>query len=267
MAVTLDRDIDFRRPHLGLMPLETPRALSEFTWLLTSAPFLKFTPKGDGHPVVVCPGFMASDKSTKFLRAFLKSRNYQTFGWELGRNFGPKTVGHQGELLVDRIRSIHEETGQKVSLVGWSLGGVLARETAKKMPDEVRQVITLGSPFGGAPKTSNIAGLYKALTGHDFGADEDYRELEANLHRAPEHVPSTSIFSKTDAIVSWKACLEPKSEITQNIEVYASHCGLGMNPLVFSLLADRLVLNKDNWQKFNVSKNFLLRSLMPRQKH
>ena len=133
------------RPPSPLLALtELPRALAELGTLPLASGWLATAPRGDGHPVLVLPGFIASDTSTAILRRYLKRMGYDAHAWELGRNLGPKAIGREGEKLVARLRAIHELTGQKVSLVGWSLGGVMARLVARRAPEAVRQVISLG---------------------------------------------------------------------------------------------------------------------------
>lgn len=239
-------------PPLPLLPLEGPRALTEWQWLALSRRFLSQAPEGDAHPVIVCPGFMASDYSTIPLRRFLIKKGYNAHGWGLGPNLGLKTTGNEGERLIEKVIELYRHTHRKVTLIGWSLGGVLSREIAKRLPDQIRQVITLGSPIAGKVSASTIGWLYQRLTGHKPG-EEEFRELEENLIDPPEFVPSTSIYTKTDSIVAWKSCIEPPSEKTDNIEVYASHVGLGVNPFVFYAVADRLALPRDEWKPFDRS--------------
>jgi len=240
--------------------------MSEFSLLMTSRPLLRNTPMGDGHPIIVCPGFAAGDISTSILRNFLKSKDYNVHGWELGRNFGIKTVGTKGEALAERVIDLYRHTHRKVTLIGWSLGGILAREVAKQLPDQVRQVITLGSPIAGKPESSNIDWLYRRLTGHRTGTQE-LSELEHNLINPPDFVPSTSIYSKTDGIVAWQTCIEPKTPLTDNIEVVASHCGLGFNPIVFYALADRLCLPEGEWVPFDRENPSYRRFFYPSSGH
>jgi pimeloyl-ACP methyl ester carboxylesterase len=142
-----------------------------------------------------------------------------------------------------------------VSLIGWSLGGVMSRELAKRFPQMVRQVVTLGSPFGGNPRASYAFNLYRAITGHDIDPDTMAEEFEA-LRRPPPRVPTTAIYSKTDGVVAWRNCVEQPGPLTDNIEVYASHCGLGVNPAVFFALADRLALPETDWQRFDRSSTW-----------
>src|SRR3954471_15333627 len=135
----------FQPPPSRLLQLMELRAFGEFSASLALMPLLNRTPRGDGHPVLVLPGLIASDTSTKLLRAFLAGRGYETHGWGLGRNMGLKE-GLQ-EKMLRKVRRLHEQTGRKVSVIGWSLGGVYAREIAGELPDAVRTCIMLGSPI------------------------------------------------------------------------------------------------------------------------
>ena len=143
------------RPPLTLALLEFSRAFGEFSFLPAAEYPLRLTPTGDGHSVVVAPGFLTSDNSTRPLRRFIRNREYYVYGWKMGRNMGPTTVGDGLERLVDLVHTIHRQSNRKVSLIGWSLGGVMLREVAKLYPDIVRQVITLGSPLHREPSVSN----------------------------------------------------------------------------------------------------------------
>ncbi len=251
MASKALNSFDYSPPSPLLAITELPRAMVELGALPWATPLLMRAPKGDGHPVLVLPGFMTSDRSTTTLRRYLDRLGYQSFGWELGRNLGPKAIGDEGEKLVARLEEIFEQTGQKVSLVGWSLGGLMARIIARRRPDMVRQVITLGSPIGGSPTATNAWRLYQLMTGQkvtDKGAQDQIREGQG---KSP--VPSTAIFTKSDGVVAWQICLEPKAENTDNIEVLGSHCGLGVNPVVLYAVADRLALAENAWTPFKRS--------------
>ena len=237
-------------PPFPLPFLEAGRALGEMASLPAARFLLRFAPSGDGHPVVVLPGFLTSDRSTSLLRSFIESKGYNAHGWNLGRNMGPGTAGPNSEWLAEHVISVYRRTRRKVSLVGWSLGGVLARELAKRMPDQIRQVITLGSPLSGQPNASSIAWLYKRV-GTPAIDTPQMAEIIKNVRHPPKHTPSTAIFSKTDGIVPWRGCLEPKASNTDNIEVYASHCGLGVNPFVYFAIADRLALPENGWRRFD----------------
>lgn len=238
-------------PSLMLALTELPRALFELGSIPFSAPLLSTAPRGDGHPVLVLPGFVTTDASTGVLRKYLKGLGYDVHTWDLGRNLGPKAIGHEGEKLIARLDAIHEKCGKTVSLVGWSLGGMMARQLARRRPDLVRQVITLGSPIVGNPRATNAWRAYQSLTGHqidDEGARAQLRESEL-----PPPVPSTAIYTKEDGIVAWQNCIEPKADLTDNIQVYGSHCGLGVNPVVLYAVADRLAQPEGTWKPFDRS--------------
>jgi pimeloyl-ACP methyl ester carboxylesterase len=235
-------------PSAALALSELGRALFELGTLPLASPLLMSAKRGDGHPVLVLPGFVTSDLSTTVLRRFLRTLGYDAHAWELGRNLGPRAIGWEGEKLIARLEAIHAKTGKKVSLVGWSLGGVLARQLSRRRPDLVRQVISLGSPFAGDPRATNVWKAYEFLTGQrlkDADTQAQLRESEA-----PPPVPSTSIYSKGDGIVAWQNCLEPECATTDNIEVNGSHCGLGVNPSVLYAVADRLSLAEGEWKPF-----------------
>ena len=237
-----------KAPSALLALTELPRALFELAALPWAAPARAPAPPGAGHPVIVLPGFVTSDRSTGVLRAFLKRQGYHAHTWDLGRNMGPKAIGRQGEKLIDRVLAVHEATGQKVSLVGWSLGGVMARLVAKRVPHAIRQVITLGSPFSGSPKASNVWRAYEYLTGQKVDAEQ----TKAQLHEvsAPPPVPSTAIYSRGDGVVAWQNCCEEIGAMSENIEVHGCHCGLGVNASVLYAIADRLAQAEDDWHPF-----------------
>ena len=234
-----------RAPGAFLLALEG-RAPLEFGATLATWPLLKNAPKGDGHAVVVFPGLGAGDATTAPLRSFLDGQGYETYGWDLGVNLGPR----EGVLdkSLERLRQIHKDSGRKVSLVGWSLGGIYAREFAKSLPTHVRSVITLGTPFTGDPRATNAWRFYEFASGHKL----DNPDMLHHLKEAPP-VPTTSIFSRTDGVVSWPLSLQRETKQAENIEVFASHIGLGMNPAALYAVADRLAQPEGNWQKFDRS--------------
>lgn len=241
---------DIKPPSALLALTELPRAIAEWGSLTMSMGTLLTTaPKGDGHPVLVLPGFMTSDTSTRVLRRFLRMLGYDAHTWNLGRNLGPRAIGAQGEKLVERLREVHEATGQKVSLVGWSLGGVMARLLARRAPDAVRQVVTLGSPFAGSPKSSNVWKLYEYMSGTTVDGQHTQGMLAEIA--APPAVPTTAIYTKADGVVAWETCREVESELAENIEVHGSHCGLGVNPSVLYAVADRLARKPGATGRFN----------------
>lgn len=230
---------------------ELPRALAELGSLPWASPLLMTAPRGDGHPVLVLPGFITSDVSTSLLRRYLAALGHDAHAWELGRNLGPKAIGRQGERLVERLRTIHERTGRTVSLVGWSLGGVMARQVARRLPDAVRQVISLGSPFAGNPSATNVRQAYEDLTGQRLTDPDTIAQLSESATVPP--VPSTAIYTRGDGIVAWQNCVEPAAATTDNIEVVGSHCGLGVNPAVLYAVADRLAQPEGEWKPFERS--------------
>jgi pimeloyl-ACP methyl ester carboxylesterase len=237
-------------PSTALRLLEA-RVLPEFGafWLMR-AWLSAVTPPGDGHPVLVLPGLLASDSSTHALRSFLDANGYAAFGWELGRNFGMR-ANLERDMLA-RIDELFERHGQRrISLVGWSLGGLYARQLAKIVPDKVRCLISLGSPFAGSPKSTNAWRTYEIVSGSRI---EDQPVLDPLA--VPPPVPTTSIFSRTDGICAWQACLNEDGPQVENIEVYGSHCGLGHHPAVVYAIADRLAQPEGAWKKFDRSSGW-----------
>ncbi len=241
---TMDDCEIIRPPSRFLMALET-RAILEFWWCLLATPVLTQMSRGDGHPVMVLPGFGTADWYMLPLRIFLKRLGYQAHGWHLGLNLGyTKKLDHQ---LRKRLTEVYDSHGQKVSLVGWSLGGVYAREMARWRPNMVRFVITLGSPFAASPKGTNVWRLYEYVSGQKI--DEMDSKLLSRI-QTPPPVPSTAIYSRTDGVTAFKCCIEKDAPHCENIEVPSSHCGLTHNPIVLWALADRLAQPEDNWQRF-----------------
>lgn len=217
---------------------EPLRATIEATDLLVSYPsLLPASPVGDGHSVLVLPGFAASDLYTCSLRAYLNALGYIAKPWRLGRNLGrPSTLSQ----VAQRLEKLHDRVKQPISIVGHSLGGVYARELARAHPEWVRQVITLGSPFAmnaDQPSSPTLARLYQRLQLSDERFD-------------PPPVPTTSIYSKDDGVVNWRHCLEQSSRSTQNVEVRSSHLGMTVHPAVLYVLADRLAQRQQEWRPF-----------------
>lgn len=237
-------------PSKFLLLAEGIRAIWEFGLGLVLRDRMKnMVPEGDGHPVMVIPGLAASDGSTVYLRDFLESIGYAPHSWGFGRNLGPKDgIDNFIDKLVLRVEEIYEEAGgQEVSIIGWSLGGIYAREIAKRAPDKVRQVITLGTPFKGAPDETNATRLYEILT-----KDESHKDpnVIAKIRVAPP-VPFTSIYSKTDGVVHWTSSIETGKGKVENIEIEgASHLGLAHHPVSVCVIADRLKQTKKTWSPY-----------------
>lgn len=211
----------------GLSPLE-------FTRLAAALPSLTRQAKGAGEPVMVLPGFGASDISTAPLRRYLSWLGYEVQGWGLGRNAGD--VAQMLPQVVDQVRKMSREHKSEVHLIGWSLGGVFARETARDHPNYVSQVVTMGSPVVGGPKYTTMGKIFEKR-----GANLD--EMEAKIaarESTPIEVPLTSIYSKRDGIVGWQASIDRHSPQVEHIEVYTTHLGLGISPEVFKIIARKL---------------------------
>ena len=237
---------EIKSPSLIYLASEVSRSMLELAWFYTSTALLPWKKNGDGHPVMVLPGFMASDNSTAPMRRHLKETGYTPYGWGLGRNKGSE---ESLNALVKKIETLYELHNQRISLIGWSLGGVYARELAKIHPDMIRQVITMGSPFAGVDESNHATWLYKIISG---GKEPKEAEREQNLKfsKAPP-VPVTAIYSKSDGIVPWQVCIEKEEkEIYQNVRVIGSHIGLGHNPMVIQIIRNRLTQTRKNWSRF-----------------
>jgi pimeloyl-ACP methyl ester carboxylesterase len=241
-----------RPPGLGLLLAEV-RGIFEFNASLLLSPLLMRAPRGDGHPVLTLPGFLASDLSMAPMRRYLKELGYDAYAWKMGRNIGG--ISRMRAALKDRLGEIHSATGRKVSIVGWSLGGVYARDLALQAPDMVRRVVTLGSPFSGDVRATNATRLYEALSGE--GVEDNSGLRQAIAGDLP--VPATSIYSRTDGVVNWNTCLLRPSDTAENIEVHlASHIGLGVNAAALWAVADRLAQGEGQFRQFDRSGPFAI---------
>jgi pimeloyl-ACP methyl ester carboxylesterase len=235
------------KPPSKLLLLAEIRAVGEFALGLASLPTLAMAPKGDGHTVLVLPGFLTSDHSTDFLRNYLRRMGLNAVGWEMGRNLGG--LYRMREQLRKKVSELRRQSGKRVSVVGWSLGGVYARDLALNLPDVIRGIITLGSPFSGDLRANNVGRLYDRVSGEtvDDAAVDDVMALAG-----PMPVPATSIYSRTDGVVSWQTSVMQPSARAENIEVIgASHMGLGFNPAVLWAIADRLAQADGIFKPFN----------------
>jgi len=241
-----------RPPGLGLLLAEA-RGIFEFNASLLLSPVLMRAPRGDGHPVLTLPGFLASDLSMAPMRRYLRELGYDDHALRMGRNIGG--VSRMRAALRDRLAEIHASTGRKVSVVGWSLGGVYARDLALQAPSMVRYVITLGSPFANDVRATNATRLYEALSGETVGENSELR----NAIAGDLPVPTTSIYSRADGIVNWRTCLLRPSDTAENIEVrLASHVGLGVNPAALWAVADRLAQGEGEFAQFDRSGPFAI---------
>jgi hypothetical protein len=237
-----------RAPPLSLLAMEPLRALFDYCAARVASEAL---PVGDGHPVVVYPGLAGGALTTARLRRFLVKSGFTVYDWEGGVNTGPNGILDDWlHGLEQRVRALHREHGRTVSLIGWSLGGMYAREIAKGCPECVRQVITLGTPFGALGQGNRAGTVYKLL---NRGSSQLTPGLEARLRECPP-VPTTSIFSKSDGIVSWRGCIEKKSDRSENVEVAASHLGMGTHPQVLRIVANRLAQPEGRWRALRRSE-------------
>ncbi|MCB1679063.1 MAG: alpha/beta fold hydrolase [Halioglobus sp.] len=233
-------------PSALLALTEAHRAVVELVALKFSRRRLyQVAPEGDGHPVMVLPGFMGGDGYNLSLRRFLSRLGYPAHGWGMGRNLGPRD-GAVLEALERRVDAMCEQYGAKISLVGHSLGGLFARELAHRLPDGIRQVITLGTPVKiVTTQDSLLARLFTALNPPEQAPLGQWR-----LHEVPP-VPTTSIYSRGDGIVSWQTALQVDGHPqTQSIQVRGSHSGMTLNPFIWFLIAERLAVPAGRWQPF-----------------
>jgi pimeloyl-ACP methyl ester carboxylesterase len=243
-------------PSTGLLVSEPVRGLAGLAALPLASSWLMSAPRGNGHGVLVLPGLLASDVSTALLRRFLRRLGYHAAGWNLGRNRGP--TEHVVDGLPRELSALAGRTGRPVSVIGWSLGGIYARELARRRPSQVRQVITLGSPFALTdPRQSHANGAYRRR-GHLHAAG---RVPTQDQLAEPIGVPSTAVYSQKDGIVSWQACISPETDSHENVEVRCAHLGFGTDPATLWLIADRLAAPAGQRQRFRPPP--ALRSLYP----
>ena len=234
------------------------RALAELGTFVAIAPVLsRVLPRGVGRPVLVLPGFLGDDPSTKPLRVLLRSLGHDAVGWGLGRNIGPTDEILDG--LVRLLDDLDDKNGP-IDLVGWSLGGLYAREMARLAPEMIRQVITLGSPFQiVGEQDSNVSAAFSSFK--EFHSDRVTKPRIPSWARDPIPVSATSIYTRGDGIVRWDHCLNRDFPHTENVEVRGSHCGLGHNPAAIVVVADRLAQEGSQWQPFKPPA--ALRGLFP----
>jgi pimeloyl-ACP methyl ester carboxylesterase len=237
---------------------EAQRAAVEWGGMHIGWPYVRDRlPQGDGHPVLFFPGFLTTDGYTSSLRERATEAGFKTYSWEGGFNLG--LDAETAEHVARRLHEVYAENGgRKVSLVGYSLGGLYARELAREFPDMVRSVVTLGTPFGRMDDTSQASPLpvdkiirfFTRDSVHDAQADIGARCL------TPPPVPTTSIYSLNDGVAEWQASLNPKAKQAENIEVYGSHLGMTVNPLTIAVVIDRLAQPEGGWKKFSPHPDF-----------
>ncbi len=222
-------------PHLGMLAIEPFRAVFE----LAKGHFVdsEDPSSGDGHAVVLFPGLGADDTYMCPLAQHCQRLGYTCHPWGRGRNRGPcgEVDVWLRQLAVD-IEEMVRGHREPVTLIGWSLGGLYAREVAKALTRRVRQVITLGTPSANISESTNAGWLYKLLSGNPASVS---RRLATTL-KTPPPVPTISIYSRSDGVVAWEACRITPGPLAENIEVASSHLGLVWHPAVLSIIAQRL---------------------------
>ncbi len=188
---------------------------------------------GKDQPIIVVPGLLGTDFSTKMLRSFLSKMGFRVYGWEMGRNLGKF---EDLKPLTQKVKDLHSKTGQKVILMGWSMGGIFAREVGKLAPDSIKQLITMGSPFGQIHSENNAKWVFDLLN----KGRKEIPEFENQIH-VPANLPTLAIYSKSDGIVPWEACMERVEDgLHQNFEVVSSHFGMGTNKDVLKVVLERV---------------------------
>ncbi len=238
-----------QRPPLALLGTEPFRAAMEFA----RHRFAKPDPAkpGDGHPVIIFPGLGADGKSVAILRKYCRDLGYDACDWGQGFNTGPK-----GDLdtwlhtLKSQVNDLLADHSQQATLIGWSLGGLYAREIGKLMAPRVRQVITIGTPFNAEADLTNVGWLFRLLSGNSSTIDP---VLSQRL-RTPPPMRTTSIYSRSDGVVAWQACRHDKvSHLVHEIEVDSSHIGMGWNLDVLTAVADRLSQPAGKWRRYAIA--------------
>lgn len=229
-------------PSFALLLTEPLRALFDYAASHVGTPARRL---GDGHPVIVYPGLGGGALTTSHLRSYLAQSGFSVCDWGNGVNTGP-----DGDFdswlggLEQRIDELHALHGRKVSLVGWSLGGIYARELAKRAPDKVRQVITLGTPFSALGEANHASLVYRLLNGD---TSQLTPQMQARLRRCPK-VPTTAIYSRSDGVVCWQGCVEKDGPLSESIEIAASHLGMVSHPAVLRTVAERLAQREGRWR-------------------
>ncbi len=231
-----------------LAATEPARAVVSAGALAAGLPLLRLAPRGEPHPVLVLPGLMASDMSTVPLRRWLRGLGYPVVGWELGRNRGP--TPQVVEALPGLVERLADRHGTPVSIVGQSLGGIFARRLALRVPRQVRQVVTLGSPFRLVERPGDDSpGARVPQRYHHLHGSRRISSVRGGV-AGPLPVPSTSVYSRWDGIVDWRACLQDEGPRSENVAVHASHLGMGHDPAVLWVVADRLAQTREGWRPF-----------------
>ncbi len=230
----------------SLTLLEPFRAAMELTFLQFTVP-PKALP-GDGHPVVIFPGLGADGTSVSILRAHCQDLGYEAFDWGQGFNTGPRgELGAWLEALADEVSRQLEKHDKPATLIGWSLGGLYARELGKLLAPKLRQVITIATPFNGSADDISASWISSLLGGGAASIDP----LWIERLRMPPPIRTTSIYSRSDGVVAWETCRHDEgSRLVEDIEVDGSHMGMGWNREVLNIVADRLGQHAGPWRPY-----------------
>jgi len=229
-----------------------PRAALELAVLPQSWPFLLHAPRGDGHPVVLVPGFMSREFPLGAMQAYLSNRGYAVETWGFGRNVGLRSKHRLA--LEQKVRFLHHKHQRKVSLVGWSLGGTFALYCAHHAPECVRNIVTLGSPVNVGPEGSRSPAMVKALyrlVSHPQGSSAHAMQARVKVLLARPTTPMSCLYSLSDGVVPrHQATFNGDPSMHENIRVPGSHCGLGFNAMVLWVVADRLAQPEGQWHPY-----------------
>jgi pimeloyl-ACP methyl ester carboxylesterase len=239
-----------RAPHTSLRWREL-RSVADYLVARNSRHLISRWPRGDGHTVLVIPGFMAGPRSTQFLRTFLGQLGYDPRDWGLGFNCG--FAPGMRQQLCRRVRELRADAGgARVSIIGWSAGGIYARELARWCPDDVRSVITLGAPFRGNHRASHAWRLWSLLNRGPEAA-ELVSPLARGDREQPLSVPTTCLYSKSDGVVAWQCCTSLPAASTDNVEVHSTHFGFGHTLDALYVIADRLSQPENCWRPYELT--------------
>jgi len=232
---------EYAKPPNLLNVLLEGRLLLEWPSMALVYNFLPKRIEGKNHPVLLLPPFLWTDSVNVFIRKYLSKQGFTTYKWELGINL---IRAHNIPPLEQKLDALFKKHREKISLVGWSGGGILGKVLANRHPDKVAQLITIGTPIWGLEDMKTFVGIVHQRLGGNPAPEKKNEAFYEELHAIPD-VPVTCIYTKTDGIVPWKHCLEAASlrPDIQNIEVYGSHNGLGANVTVLLAVAQALHQN------------------------